>query len=33
LLSVLRDNRNLDVVPPEGRRVLLVTAHRREEFR
>ena len=32
LLSVLRDNRDLDVVPPEGRRVLLVTAHRRENF-
>ncbi len=32
LLSVLRDNRHLDVVPPDGRRVLLVTAHRRENF-
>jgi UDP-N-acetylglucosamine 2-epimerase (non-hydrolysing) len=32
LLSVLRDNRHLDVVPREGRRVLLVTAHRRENF-
>jgi UDP-N-acetylglucosamine 2-epimerase (non-hydrolysing) len=32
LLSALRENRDLDVIPPEGRRVLLVTAHRRENF-
>ena len=32
LLSALHDNRDLALIAPEGRRVLLVTAHRRENF-
>jgi UDP-N-acetylglucosamine 2-epimerase (non-hydrolysing) len=32
LLSAMRDNRDLSVLLPQERRVLLVTAHRRENF-